>query len=149
MIRGYFRKKRFEKEKFLRDIKNLQERKLIDCKELPNGKLKIILTGKGKEKILEYSIDDIRLDIKKHWDGRWRMIIFDIPESKKKARDALREKLTQLRFYQVQESVYLTPYECEREIDFICSVFDIRRYVLIFYISHFEGEEKIRYYFKV
>lgn len=149
LVKGYFRKKRFEREKFLRDLKNLQERKLIDYQELPGGKVRITLTKLGKQRILEYDIDDIKLNKEKKWDGRWRMVIFDIPDYKKKYRDVFRKKLESLGFYSIQESVFIIPYECEKEIDFIGSFYNIRNHVLIFYINNFEGDEKLKSYFKI
>ncbi|MBI3046188.1 MAG: hypothetical protein HYY86_01415 [Candidatus Harrisonbacteria bacterium] len=149
LVRIYFRKKRFEREKFLRDLKNLQARNLINYQELANGDIKIVLTRAGKTIELKYNLDNLKLDTKRKWDKKWRMVIFDIPNAKKKAREALRQKLNQLNFYPIQESVFLTPYECEKELDFICSVFEIRKYVLIFNISNFEGEEKFKHYFKI
>ena len=148
LIKDYFRKKRFEREKFLRDLKNLQYRKLVDYQELPNGEIRITLTRLGKQRILEYNIDDIRLD-KKRWDGKWRMVMFDIPHRKKKGRDALRQKLRTLEFYPIQKSVFITPYECEKEIDFVGSFYNVRNHILIFEIGNFEGEEKLKHYFKI
>ncbi len=149
IIKNYFYKKRFEREKFLRDLKSLQVRELVNYKESPNGEIELILTTKGKNKILTYNIDDIKLNTKKRWDGQWRMVMFDIPHNKKKARDAFRQKLTTLGFYPIQKSVFITPHECENEIDFICSIFDIRKHILIFYIKNFEGAEKLRHHFGV
>lgn len=149
LIKMYIRKRRFEKEKFLRDLKNLQARNLINYQELSNGNIKIVLTNHGKKIELDYNLENIKLDTQKEWDGKWRMIIFDIPEHKKNARNALREKLRHLQLYPIQKSVFITPFGCEKEIDFICSVFDIRKYVLLFIVSNFEGEEKIKHYFKL
>jgi len=148
LVKLYFRKKRFEREKFLRDLKNLQIRNLVDYRELPNGDIKISVTKAGKKLDLIYNLDTLKLDTAKKWDGHWRMIMFDIPEYKKIARDAFRQKLSQLGFYPIQESVFITPHPCEKEIDFVCSLFEIRQYILIFYVSHFEGEEKLRHHFK-
>jgi len=149
LIKLYFKKKKFIKEKFLRDLKRLQERKLADYRVLSDGKIKVVLTQRGKEKLLVYDFD--KLNIKRsQWDGKWRLIVFDVPDYQKRARDALREKLKNLDFYQIQKSVYITPYQCENEIDFICSVFDLdRNHVLIFETSKFEGEEKLKHYFRL
>lgn len=43
------------------------------------------------------------------WDRKWRVVIFDIEEKKKKARNSLRLKLISLGFGKLQESVYITP----------------------------------------
>ncbi|MEK7191947.1 MAG: hypothetical protein AAB646_00310 [Patescibacteria group bacterium] len=149
LIKEYFRKKRFQRELFLRDLRRLQVRNLVDYHELPDGRIKIILTKSGREQQLVYNLDNLHLDTKKKWDGKWRMVIFDIPDYQKKARDALRKKLRFLGFYPIQESVFITPHECEKEIDFICSIFNVRHYVLIFYIDRFEGEEKFKHHFRI
>ena len=54
LIKSYFRKKRFEKQRFLRDIKNLQKRELIDYKELDKGIIEIKITKQGQLKMLNY-----------------------------------------------------------------------------------------------
>ena len=48
---------------------------------------------------------------------------FDIPERFKKQGEALRNKLRELGFAKLQESVFIYPYECEDEINFIVEVF--------------------------
>ena len=149
LIEDYLRKKRFEKARFLRDLKRLQVRELVDYRESADGNIKLTLTKAGKQKILAYNIDDIKLNTQRRWDGKWRLVMFDIPHYKKKVRDVFRHKLKSLNFYPIQKSVFITPHECEDEIDFISSVFDVRDCVLVFYISKFEGEEKIKNYFNL
>ncbi len=149
LMKDYFRNKRFRKEVFLQDLKRLQNRDLIDYIALPDGKIKITLTKEGKKKILAYDLDKIVLK-KNIWDGVWRLVIFDIPDNQKKAREALRQKIREMGFYSLQKSVFITPYECENEIDFICGVFDINRNdVLILEVNKFEGAEKLRHHFKL
>ena len=65
----------------------------------------------------------------KKWDTYWRIVVFDIPEKHKKAREALRHKLKELGFYKFQKSIFVIPYECKDEIDFIIEIFQIRPYV--------------------
>ncbi len=99
--------------------------------------------------MLAYDLDKISLK-KNSWDGIWRLVIFDIPDDQKKAREALRQKIKEMGFYSLQKSVFITPYECENEIDFVCSIFDIdRNNVLILEVNKFEGAEKLIHYFKL
>ena len=149
MIKGYFRKKDFERKTFLRDLKRLQVRNLLDFIELPDGSLKIILSKAGKKKALTYKIDEIRLDKKRLWDGRWRLVIFDIPSTKKRLYEVLHLKLRELEFYTIQKSVFIVPYRCEDEIDFIATLLGVREHVLILNVASFEGDEKLRYYFRI
>lgn len=44
------------------------------------------------------------------WDGQWRMIIFDVPEKKRKYRDYLRQMLKTLGFKELQKSTWVTPF---------------------------------------
>lgn len=148
LFSAYIGKKRFEREKFLRDLKRLQARKIVRYKELVDGRIEIALMRRGKLLALRYKFDELKLDTAQ-WDGKWRLVLFDIPHDRRKARDAFRAKLRKLFFYQIQKSAYITPFKCEDEIDFICAVFRIRRYVLIFELEHFDGEEKLRHYFDV
>jgi len=43
------------------------------------------------------------------WDGKWRVVIFDIPEIDKNTREYLRAKLVSLGFGKLQKSVYISP----------------------------------------
>lgn len=47
------------------------------------------------------------------WDGKWRILIFDIPEKRRHLRDMLRDRLVRLGFVNIQKSVWLTPYPCD------------------------------------
>ncbi|MDP3794314.1 MAG: hypothetical protein Q8R13_00075 [bacterium] len=146
-IKGYLKKRRFERNILLRDLKHLQRRELVDFQEEGNGEVKIVLTQAGREKILRYNLDKITLTAPKRWDGKWRLIMFDIPQGQRMARDAFRRKLQELKFYAIQKSVYITPYPCEEEIDFIASLFEVRDHVLLFRVDHLEGAEKLEDYF--
>ncbi len=69
---------------------------------------KFYLTLKGKLELIKYSDGKLKLKQPK-WDGKWRIIGFDIPESKRDSRDTLREYLFYLGFRQLQKSIWITP----------------------------------------
>ncbi len=147
LIRVYFRRRSFEKKRFLNDLKSLRERSLVEYHESRDGTVRITFTKAGKEKMLEYRVDEMKLKRPEKWDKKWRLVMFDIPSDHKEARDALRRKLKRLEFYPMQKSVYLTPYPCEDEIEFLAALFDVRRYILVLYASGFESEEKLKRHF--
>jgi len=76
-------------------------------------------------------------------------VIFDIPDRFKKAREALRKKLKDLGFIKLQESVFVLPYECENEINFIIEVFLIRSFVRFIRVKSFTNEEQVRLGFEL
>ena len=88
--------------------------------------VEIILTKDGEKKALRFKLDDMKIKKPKKWDKQWRIVIFDIPEKFKTAREALRGKLKNIGFVELQKSVFAHPFECEDEINFIVEVFQIR-----------------------
>ena len=74
----------------------LRKLKLIDFKT--EGCFdKIVLTENGREVFLRFNYEDMSIKTPKIWDRNFRVIVFDIPEKKKSARDSLREKMKELR----------------------------------------------------
>ena len=92
-----------------RALKYLEARKKIKMVE-KGGKLFIKLTRKGK---LQALMDKIERDFKRPlvWDGKWRLIMWDIPEKASVERNRLRRFVKDLSFLQVQKSVFITPYQ--------------------------------------
>lgn len=109
-------------------VKRLNQKRLVEMIE-KNDRLYIKITENGKKLIKNFDYDDIKLPDYKKWDKKWRMVIFDIPEKKNKERRALSTKLKDMGFYPLQESVFIYPYECQNEIDFVCNFLEIDRYV--------------------
>lgn len=117
-------------ERNLRDtIKRLYKSKLIGYKENEDKTVTIVLSDKGKKKILKYDLDKIQIKKPPRWDHVWRLVAFDIPEDKKPGRTALVAKLKELGFYPMQKSVYIHPYECKDEINFVAEIFNLVPYI--------------------
>lgn len=56
---------------------------------------------------------------RKRWDKRWRIVLFDIPEKRKKDRDYLRRLMIESGFAYFQQSAWIYPYDCEELITLI------------------------------
>ncbi len=98
-------------------LKRLRQRGLIDF--VSDEKLAYQLTDAGKQKVIWESI---RFDDKK-WDGKWRVVIFDVPEKRRQARDLLRASLKKWGFVHWQQSVWATEKNCTEVLrNFIKSV---------------------------
>lgn len=71
-----------------------------------------ILTEKGKKQALPAFIEAESALHKKEqkWDGGWRIVFFDIPESRRRYRDYLRKILKRVGFYEFQRSIWVYPY---------------------------------------
>lgn len=136
------------KARYLRDcIREFYDDKLVEFKENSDGTCKIILTEKGKQKTIALNADNLTIKRPSSWDRKWRIVIFDIPENNKKARNALRQKLKELDFYCWQKSVFVHPHDCLNEIEFIAELFQIRPYVRFFEASKIMNESELLLHF--
>ena len=146
------RNNRFSKSYSEKDTKqamqNLKRSSLVIFKE-KDGKFSIELTEKGKRVLKEIDISELKNKKPSQWDGLWRIVIFDIPEGKKYGRSALRDKMKEVGFYQLQKSVWVFPYECEKEVDLLVEVFDINSFVNIITAKKIKDDEKLKKYFKI
>lgn len=144
----YFKQK-YDQNKVAQALERLKRNKIVILSE-KNGEFIVELTDKGKRKVKQIKLEDMKIEAPKLWDGKWRIIIFDIPEKKgKKARNALREKLQKLGFYQLQKSVWAHPYPCEKEVQFLCELFNVYRFVNIITADKIYNDVLLRKYFKL
>src|SRR3990167_8974616 len=116
-----------DKGNLYRVIKEFEEDRLVSYKEEKNGKVTMVLTELGKKRALSFQLDEVSVKWPVRWDRKWRLVFFDIPEKKRAARDALRMKLKDLGFRELQKSVHISPYPCKDEIDFLVEFFEARR----------------------
>ncbi len=149
-IFGKFKQSRRYSDKQLRNaLYNLERQNLVEIIQEKDDKIKIRLTNKGRARIREFSADILTISRPKKWDKKWRIVIFDIPNKFTKAREALRQKLKDLEFYQLQKSVWIYPYPCEDEILFIAHIFQIESFIEILTVEKLLHEDKIRRFFEL
>lgn len=125
----------------------MQRQKLISprTKGYDHG-LKI--TSKGKQRLASTNKQINFIPKPEKWDKKWRLVFYDIPEEKRKARVALTRKLNQLGFYQLQRSVWVYPYACRDEIMDISSGFDVNRYISYIETNHIDQQRLLINKFK-
>lgn len=129
-----------------RTIKRLEKQKLVKIKE--RGKKQIVeITDQGKKKILKYALDGLEIKRPKSWDGKWRLIIYDIPEKQKRQRDIFRDHLISLKFLHLQDSVFLYPFPCEDEVEFLRQFYNLGKHIIIIEVKGLENEAVYRKYF--
>lgn len=135
--------KKYNKRRLRQIVKRLSDQELISFRK-EGGDTVVTLTEKGKLKTLKFNIDNLKIKEQERWDGRWRIVLFDIPESKKVAREALRRKLKELGFFRLQKSAFVYPFGCKNEIDFIRSVYEVKDNVKYLEVSKIEEESFLR-----
>lgn len=86
---------------------------------------------------------------KRRWDQRWRVIIFDIPERRRKIRDRLRITMRELGFARLQDSVWVYPYDCEDLMALLKADLKIGMAVLYMIVEHIENDKHLRAHFSL
>lgn len=117
---------------FLNKASYLKQRGMIKAVSR-EGKKFLQLTSKGE---LELLIQKAMVDKGGKWDNKWRIIIFDIPESANKKRDFLRRLLKRNQFLKLQASVFISPYPLNRE-----AIVYLKQTGLISFIRFIKAEE--------
>ncbi len=118
--------------------------------EKKNHQIYIFLTAEGKKRAGKYTIDELHIKRPKKWDGKWRVVVFDIPNATRITRDALRGKLIELGFYRVQQSIWIFPYDCKKEITLLREFFGLSPAQLQLIVAEkIEEEAKIKKVFKL
>lgn len=108
-----------------------------------------VLTEKGREKAMLYAIEKMKIASQKRWDKKWRIVMFDVPEKKMQARRAINFALKRLGCVQYQKSIFITPFPCEKEIDFVGECFGIRDHIRIVVADEVEQSDALRKSFGV
>lgn len=118
---------------------------------IANEKGKLKLTKLGIDRINYYKLAGVTFDFKsKKWDKKWRVIVFDIPESQRNARDLLRNKLREWNCYKVQNSVFVCPYACEKELRQVTEILAVKDCVCIFLANDLGlVKDKLTRYYKL
>ena len=138
--RNIERKKK--RKQFSRFINYLKEKDYIKISNL-KGKKGILLTPKGMQKTLKirYRVNPPQKD-KKRKDGKWIMVVFDIPEKMRKYRDDFRDYLISFGFQNFQKSIWVCPYNVLKELEDVIRVLSLDKFVRIFLVKELELRNK-------
>ncbi|MBI1857033.1 hypothetical protein HY003_01290 [Candidatus Saccharibacteria bacterium] len=112
---------RDKKHEAKRIAKYLKQRKLVSVEEQVDGDYRVTLTDGGSKRSQIASFERLELP-NIRWDGKWRIVTFDIPEQHKQVRDYLSRHMKRVGFKQLQRSVFVYPYGVE---EFVAILFDI------------------------
>ena len=111
---------------------------------------KLKLTEKGTKIAEELAErEEMRPEKQKKWDQKWRIILFDVWERRRKVRDALRSNLKEFGFVKIQDSVWVYPYPCEKLLIFLRTYFKLGQGILYIVADEIEHDEKLRGHFNL
>lgn len=108
------------------------------------------LSKKGHVHIERVLMRDYRVPEPIRWDGKWRMLIFDISERRRRLRSRLRTLLQGAGFVRLQDSVWVYPYPCDEFVvltraHLASGVGELRSVV----VEALEADQKLREHFRL
>jgi phenylacetic acid degradation operon negative regulatory protein len=131
------------KPQLTRAVYRLRKIKLITVRRQDHH-TRINLTAEGRTLALKYALDAIELDRPYRWDGTWQMVMFDIPNAKRVARNAFRTRIKRLGLVPLQESVWVTPFPCREEIRFIAQMLNLKEHIKTMTVSSLDEQDVAR-----
>ncbi|HEY4482844.1 MAG TPA: hypothetical protein VI953_01590 [Candidatus Paceibacterota bacterium] len=133
-----------QKEWYMREVlENLTCRKILH-KEKSGTQTIYKLTEKGEDLALAYELQTLSIPKPFRWDGKWRLVISDVPERLKHVREELRSLLTGLGFVSIQKSVWAYPYQCSDVITILKRRFELGKEILYLEVDTLENDHWLR-----
>ena len=114
-------KKQVKKSSLHQTIRRLRIDGLIEQDKSDEGKIILKLTSAGSEMLGAHEI----------WDGKYRIVIWDIPESKRRIRNLFRRKLKAWQFKSLQKSVWISKRNVTVPLRSFISELGIEKWVLV------------------
>ncbi|MEK7575262.1 MAG: CRISPR-associated endonuclease Cas2 [Patescibacteria group bacterium] len=116
---------------------------------VPNKPGFVSITNAGSALVEKFVRTNYSIKSPKHWDGKWRVLIFDISEKRKNTRHQLRSTLQSVGFIRLQDSVWVYPYPCEELTALLKADLKIGSSLLYLIVEEMEGDKEIRKIFNL
>jgi len=120
---------KIDRQALERAINSLYVSHLVQEKQNKDGTTTLVLNENGKHRALRFNIDKMEIKKPAHWDKKWRVVMFDVPEKLRRLRDSLRLHFKEIGLIELQKSVFVYPYPCSKEIEFILEFYNARKHV--------------------
>lgn len=133
-----------KEENVKRAFMRMRKQKLITVK---NGRY--VLTAQGEYTLAREGFLQLIQPKPRRWDGKWRVLAFDLPNSRTRERNTLRDILHANGFALLQKSMWVYPYPCDDFVAMIKTKLKIRPFVLYMIVDSIENQERLEYAFGV
>lgn len=147
-IAPFIKKKRnTQKQSIQRSVESLVRTGLVKKIIEEDGSVQLMLTKRGKwHALLRCKTQDVKEVV---WDKLWRVVIFDVPQSKNKMRAELRTAMKLYGFKMLQQSVWVYPHACDDFIEILKNHLGVTHDILYMKVSYIENDQHLRKEFKI
>lgn len=120
-------------------VSRMMKQGWIDSEKKGN-KSYYFLTPRGLARMEEAAVRIFKL-MPNEWDGKWRMLMYSIPEDKRQIRDELRKELLWSGFGSFSNSCWISPNNLEKEVNVLIEKYEVQPYV-DFFVSDYKGPQE-------
>ena len=148
LLKPFFKNKKYSSKQVInRNIESLVLTGLVKKTISIDGEVVLELTRRG---VWESAIHSVNTYPKKPvWDGKWRVVIFDVPNTQSKLRGELTRGMRMYGFKLLQKSVWIYPYQCDDFVKMLRTHLELKDSVLHMTVSSMEDEKKWKKSFKL
>ena len=150
-----FKKKQRNKKSLVRipydvnaTITRLEKEGCLSYKKTSEG-IFVEMTEKGLRRLKKSHTRQSFAHDNLKWDGKWRVVVFDVEEKKRFARDKLRRELQLFGFKRLQNSVWVFPYDCEDLVTLLKTDQKLWKNVLYMVVDKVENDEYLQKLFRL
>lgn len=112
--------------------------------EKKQGRYEVWLTKLGRRKAGMFQVDSFKIAKPKKWDGKWRILIFDVKQDERWKRDVLRSFLRRLEFVLLQKSVWVHPYDCGPEVEILQELIGLTQSEVKLIVADSIGKDEVQ-----
>jgi len=145
----YYGGKQYRRWKVESTLDQLEKQKYVNVVHHTDGSLTVKITKQGMTRALTYQLDTMKLNKPKKWDKKWRVVMFDVPNKYGNTRDVFRLRLEQLGLKKLQKSVYVSPYSCFQEVEFLRELYGIAITVQYLLVEQIEDDAFLKRQFNL
>lgn len=127
-----------------RDSINRARDRLIQKGLLVREKGMLRVTPRGETTLRRMELSAQNNLKRRRWDGKWRVLIFDVPEYRRSVREKIRRTLAAVGFMRLQDSVWVYPHDCEDFVALLKADFHIGKDMLYMIVEQLENDERLK-----
>ncbi len=105
---------------------------------------RLSLTEEGRKKLVDFEFNDFTIPKPAVWDGKFRVIIFDITVERNRIRTAVRRQLISWGFVRLQNSVWVHAYECQEVVGLLKAHFGVVKDVIYMTVDSLENDQWLK-----
>lgn len=114
------------------------------------GHRSVELTEKGHAAIETIYASEYKIPEPAFWDGKWRIVMFDIREKRRRIRSQLRLLLLGAGFLRLQDSVWIYPYPCDEFVGLVRAHLKSGTGEMLSFVAEaLESDKKLREHFRL